>query len=82
MLQIYGMLSQFGLQLLLVLLKLLAREILGNDEQSTNSEDKALLNALNPARFQGVEADCFCDNNCRNITISITERARLIFLNI
>ncbi|KAJ5158155.1 uncharacterized protein N7500_007806 [Penicillium coprophilum] len=36
--------------------KLLAREILGDSEHSTTSEDKALLDALNPARFQGLEA--------------------------
>ncbi|CAG8896047.1 unnamed protein product [Penicillium egyptiacum] len=37
--------------------KLLAREILADGEHSTTSEDKALLDALNPARFQGVAAD-------------------------
>lgn len=37
--------------------KLLAREILGDGEHSTTSEDKALLDALNPARFQGVDTD-------------------------
>ena len=37
--------------------KLLAREILGDGEHLTISDDKALLDALNPARFQGVEAD-------------------------
>ncbi|KAJ6141161.1 hypothetical protein N7497_012054 [Penicillium chrysogenum] len=37
--------------------KLLAREILDDGENATTSEDKALLDALHPARFQGVEAD-------------------------
>ncbi|KAJ6185951.1 hypothetical protein N7519_007252 [Penicillium mononematosum] len=37
--------------------KLLAREILDDGENATTSEDKALLDALDPARFQGVEAD-------------------------
>ncbi|KAJ5134583.1 hypothetical protein N7526_005948 [Penicillium atrosanguineum] len=37
--------------------KLLAREILGDSEHSTTPEDKALLDALNPARFQGIDAD-------------------------
>ncbi|KAJ5773589.1 hypothetical protein N7457_008485 [Penicillium paradoxum] len=37
--------------------KLLAREILKDSEDSTSSEDKVLLDALNPARFKGVEAD-------------------------
>ncbi|KAJ5493783.1 hypothetical protein N7463_009870 [Penicillium fimorum] len=37
--------------------KLLARQILGDDEHSTTSEDKALLDALDPARFQGTDAD-------------------------
>ncbi|KAJ5814028.1 uncharacterized protein N7503_000778 [Penicillium pulvis] len=37
--------------------KLLSREILRDAMRSTTSEDKALLNALDPARFQGLEAD-------------------------
>jgi glycine/D-amino acid oxidase-like deaminating enzyme len=37
--------------------KLLAREILGNAGRSTASADKALMDALSPARFQGVEED-------------------------
>lgn len=37
--------------------KLLSRKILGNAERSTASADKPLMDALSPARFQGVAAD-------------------------
>ncbi|KAJ6107468.1 hypothetical protein N7523_008791 [Penicillium sp. IBT 18751x] len=37
--------------------QLLAREILCDGEHAITSEDEALLDALNPARFQGIEED-------------------------